>query len=331
MAYSAEILADSVGWSDDRLTTFEIVIPRIVLSEFNTVRLFSRNSASSRAIPVEKQIGRILNDPFVPEKWPVNKPGMQADEVLDEADSIIAAENWIIARDFAVRSAVAIIGGIKQLKDEALRDRISDIDAHLSYPGTDLTTPVHKQIANRLLEPFAWHQIIVTATDWSNFFALRANSQAQPEIQKPAYMMKDLYETTSPKFLTTDEWHLPLIQEDEKDLPLEMLKKISVGRCTRVSYLTHHGLRDVQEDIDLHDRLVKDGHMSPLEHIASPMLPSQYKESPYKGNFRGWNQYRKSIDGEHDFNILRKIFDFELIFIENDAIRQSLTTQLVGV
>jgi thymidylate synthase ThyX len=331
MAYSAEIIADSVGWSDDRLTTFEITIPRFVLAELNTHRIFSRNSASSRAIPVEKQLQRVMDDPFIPEKWPVNKPGMSADEVLNEAESILAEANWIIARDFAVRSAVAFIGGIKQLKDEALRDRISEIDAYLPYPGVDLATPVHKQNANRLLEPFTWHQIIVTATDWNNFYALRANPQAQPEIQKAAYMMKDLYETTSPKFLTIDEWHLPLIQEDEMDMPIDVLKKMSVGRCTRVSYLTHHGVRDFQEDVKLHDRLVKDGHMSPLEHVASPMTPTQYRESPYSGNFRGWNQYRKSVDGESDFSILQKIYDFELIFIENDETRQSLTSQLVGV
>jgi thymidylate synthase ThyX len=331
MAYTAEIIADSVNWLDQRLTTFEITVPRIVLAEFNTHRIFSRNSASSRAIPVEKQITRVLDDPFMPINWGVNQSGMQANSVLPAAEAIIADDIWRSQSEYAILGAVALIGGVKNLKDENLRDRISDIKRSFNWVDNDLPTPVHKQIANRLLEPFSWHQIIVTATDWNNFYALRANPQAQPEIQKVAYMMKDLYENSSPKFLTTDQWHMPLIQEDEMDMPIDMLKKISVGRCTRVSYLTHHGVRDFEEDIKLHDRLVKDGHMSPLEHVAQPMSVSEYRESKYSGNFHGWNQYRKSVNGESDFSILQKIYDFELIFIENDRLRQSIVANLVGI
>ncbi|MGH7234648.1 MAG: hypothetical protein ACREF7_04365, partial [Candidatus Saccharimonadales bacterium] len=129
---------------------------------------------------------------------------------------------------------------------------------------------------------------------------------AQPEIQKVAFMMRDLYQEEVPKTLSLDEWHLPLIQEDELDQPIDKLKKMAVGRCARVSYLTHDtGIRDPEKDLALYDSLLSSGHMSPFEHVARPMTMLEFVNSNgYSGNFRGWHQYRKDIPGENDFSLM---------------------------
>lgn len=307
MAYHAEIIADSINMRDERLTTFEVTMPRIVLAEFNTHRMFSRNSASSRAIPVEKQLTRVLDDPFVPVYWGTNQSGMQAAAELSDDETIQAKEIWLRARDQAVLGAVALIGGLTRLRDGSLQERIAALQAESVHMNQALTTPLHKQIANRLLEPFMWHTVIVTATDWSNFFALRANPMAQPEIQHAAYMMRDRYTEHTPLPLTEEQWHLPLVQPDETGQPTNALKKIAVGRCARVSYLTHDtGKRDTEKDIQLHDSLLSSGHMSPFEHIARPMTPEEAQQSTYSGNFRGWHQYRKDIAHEDDYSLIEQ-------------------------
>lgn len=287
MAYSAKVIADSVSEVGCRLTTLEVTFPRMVLAEFNTHRMFSRNSASSRAIPVEKQLKRIMDDPFVPIHWGRNQPGMQADLELNGLEQISAKRTWLRARDAAVEQV-----------------------HHLLELG------VHKQIANRLLEPFMWHTVIVTATEWSNFFALRANPDAQPEIRRAAELMHEAMNASVPQLVKAGEWHLPLIQPDELDWArrnIDEAIKVSIGRCARVSYLTHEGTRDHAKDIELYERLVGSGHMSPLEHVATPNYfrdsdgnEEWEGESPWSGNFYGWLQFRKTISYESDFSQVEK-------------------------
>lgn len=286
MSYACKILADSVNPHDDRLTTFEVTFPRIVLAEFNTHRMLSRNSASSRAIPVEKQIKRVMEDPFIPVYWGKNQKGMQAEKELSASEKEDAVNQWLWARRDAVLQA----------------QRLAEIG-------------VHKQITNRLLEPFIWHTVIASGTDWQNFFNLRCHKDAQPEIRQIAVMMRDAYQAGKPRELKEGEWHLPLVDWNGPDgeflegpLPANPLTgqqddaawtlaaKISAGRCARVSYLTHDGKRDPQADIDLCDRLVSSGHMSPLEHPAQAM-----NNGLMYGNFQGWLQYRKTILGEAVF------------------------------
>src|SRR5487761_1175166 len=194
MAYEAAVLLDSANNHDERLTTFEVTFPRVVLAELNTHRMLSRNSASSRAIPVTKQLQRVLEDPFMPVYWGINQSGMQAEAELSEEEQVIAEAEWLLQRDYAVLGAVALTGGLDQIKDTALKERVEALQDARGYKHDPLPTPVHKQIANRLLEPFMWHTAIVTATDWRNFFALRANPSAQPEIQRAAYLMRDVYD-----------------------------------------------------------------------------------------------------------------------------------------
>lgn len=278
--YSAKIIADSVSRHGQRLTTMEVVFPRMVLAEFNTHRVFSRNSASSRAIPVEKQLKKIKEQPFVPEYWGANQSGMQAEAELIAGAKDAALDEWLAARDSAV--------------------------AHVEKL---LTIGLHKQLANRILEPFMWHTVIVTATEWSNYFALRANEMAQPEIRKVSELMQAAYEASTPKQLSDDKWHLPLIQEEEYDGVFEKsddARKISAARCARVSYLTHDGKRDLSADIVLYDRLTSGGHMSPLEHVARPLTEDELSEGEFRGNFRGWMQLRKLVPNEDDYAKVEK-------------------------
>jgi hypothetical protein len=222
----------------------------------------------------------VQDDPYIPTHWGKNQKGMQAYFEIDESLKFDSELEWLNARDSAVLHA-------EKLKDMG----------------------IHQQIVNRILEPWLWHTIIVTATEWSNFFHLRDNPEANPEIQVIARMMKEVMDTNSPDDVKYDGWHLPLIQADEivtdesvslghscKIFSTECAKKVSVGRCARVSYLTHDGKRDPSADVELHDRLLKSGHMSPFEHVASPTIFND----KFFGNLRGWISYRLEIPGEED-------------------------------
>jgi thymidylate synthase ThyX len=257
----------------------------MVLAEFNTHRMFSRNSASSRAIPVEKQLAKVRENPFIPIHWGKNQKGMQAEVELTLEEQERAKEAWLKARDYAVIQAEAL-----------------------------LEIGVHKQITNRVLEPYMWHTCICTATEWSNYFHLRHNLMAQPEIHCIAEMMDNDYANSTPQQLDYGQWHLPYVRpEEHAELSLEQLIKLSAARCARVSYLTQDGVRDNEADYTLYNRLLQGGHMSPYEHPARPMTEAEiadYKlvkdvnsgsgEPPFLGNFKGWIQHRKEIKGEED-------------------------------
>lgn len=302
MSFAAKVLTDSRSPAGYRLTTLEATFPRFVLAEFNTHRVFSRNSASSRAIPIAKQLRRVLEQPYVPIEFGSNQPGMQAGAPLAGAKLEAAEAEWLRARDDAVRRVLGLVAApdafaegadlldVLQRVEEAIRDR--------AQPGEWLN--VHKQVANRLLEPFMWHTVIVTATEWDNFWNLRCHADAQPEIRLVAEEMRAAVEGSEPAELGWDEWHLPLVRPEDRDqvASIEDLIKVSAGRCARVSYLTHAGKRDLDADIELHDRLLESGHMSPLEHPARPLVETELKESEWSGNFRGWRSYRKDIPGE---------------------------------
>jgi len=281
--YDAKILADSVTEAGHRLTTFQVCFPRIVLAEFNTHRVFSRNSASSRAIPVLKRIEGILEAPFVPEAFAANKAGMQAGGTLEGSGQEEARKIWLDARDAAVKHAT-----------------------RLEKLG------VHKQWANRLLEPFAWHTVIVTATEWENYWNLRVSHMAQPEIFTVSAKMRQLFVDSEPKLIRLDDplpWHLPLVGSEYGDdwnvlrINPGLAVKLSVARCARVSYLTHEGKRDIEKDQGLYDRLTSNGHMSPTEHAARPMgeVELSLARGGFCGNFRGWVQHRKELPGEAVF------------------------------
>ena len=259
------MIADSTSPSGTRLTTLEVRLHRFVLAELNTHRVFSRNSASSRAIPIAKQIERVLTDPALPLEYGSKRAGMQAGPPL-EGDALLAAQQvWLTARNSAVAAA-----------QELLR------------------LGVHKQVANRLLEPFMWHTVIVSSTDWDGFWTQRCSPLAQPEIRVAAEAMRDAVHASTPIARANGDWHLPYITDDDRadaGGEHEMLRRVSAARCGRVSYLTQDGRRDLDEDLQLYERFVTADppHASPLEHVATPAAATDVH---HLGNLRGWRQLR---------------------------------------
>jgi thymidylate synthase ThyX len=290
--YKVSIVLDSINPVGDRLTTFALTYPRFVHAELMTHRIFSRNSASSRAIPSEKMRDLVKNHPALPVWWGKNQSGMQAREQLDDASRAEAKRLWLEARDVM-----------------------------LSYSDKLAQLGLHKQLANRLTEPWMPITVLVSATSFANWFHLRDHKDAQPELQIVATEMHHQYLESQPQSLRAGEWHMPYIRHDDhaaasdytkrinfgggggraerEDDYRSYLRRVSVGRCARVSYLTHEGRRDLEKDIELHDKLAATassedpGHFSPFEHVAEALD----KHEP-SGNFRGWRQYRKLFPTE---------------------------------
>ncbi len=250
-----------------------VTYPRIIHSEMMTHRVFSRNSASSRAIPASKMIQMVQDEPFIPIHWGKNQPGMQAKEEIPILDRRLAAHLWEEALKRALQSAT-----------------------YLTELG------VHKQIVNRILEPFAWITVIITATEWENFFAQRCHPDAEPHIRKVAEMMRDALYTLTweerpiPRKLW--EWHLPYITDEDRAVTHQPdLIKASVARCARVSYLNHDGTRDINKDLELYEKLEAGGHWSPFEHVAQVVDYPQLRGR--NGNFKGqFAQWRKTCEAK---------------------------------
>jgi thymidylate synthase ThyX len=273
MAFKCEVLADSISDTQQyhRLTTMELTYPRIIHSEVLTHRRFSRNSASSRAIPVDKMLRMVEDEPFIPIHWGAAQSGMQASHEVDMDIRARAGARWLIARDNAVIAA-------RKLHNMGL----------------------HKQVINRIVEPFMWITVIVSGTEsaWANFFALRIHQMAEPHIKQIACMAKAAYLKSEPKVLQYQDWHLPLFgMPGDEEVKREDRPKVSAARCARVSYLTHDGRRDVEEDLKLFHRLKdeKPMHASALEHPAM-VAPTIQGEN---GNYQpGWVQFRKMFRNE---------------------------------
>ncbi len=273
MPAGVKILLDSIGPAGNRLTTFECTYQRFIHSEIMTHRVFSRNAASSRAIPIEKMIERVEKDPAMPRHWGKNQAGMQAREELDDLRLDECQSLWLKARDEATRHAWMLA-----------------------------SRGLHKQIVNRVLEPFSFITVIITATEYENFFKQRCHPDAQPEIKWVADEMQRLYRESVPYERAAGDWHMPLLCDEDFRNPLpenfkgnadEYLCKVSVARCARVSYLTHDGKRDIAKDLELYERLATADppHWSPMEHVAMA-LPTAERS----GNFAGWRQLRKTLE-----------------------------------
>lgn len=307
---NAKIVADSVNEFKHRISTLEVVGPRIILAEFNTHRLFSRNSASSRAIPFSKMVEAVETNPFIPIAWQKSHSGMQGNEYITDPFEIQRrVDAWLKARDAAVLQA-----------------------KFLHEMGTT------KQICNRLLEPFMYHKVLVTSTEFSNFFNLRAplyklkgldkeyarskkdwlefmelssaehpdfypktdvdwlkinDSQAEIHIQAVAEAVWNAMNESAPKQLKAGEWHIPygdLLDENQikkvygsnyeasdlsgtKTAREAITIKTAVARAARVSYtiVGQEKEHDYTKDIALYDSLLKSRHMSPFEHCAKAM------------------------------------------------------------
>lgn len=289
MTISAKVIADSTC-EGNRITTFELEYPRFIHAEFMTHRQFSRNAASSRAIPVKKQLQLIEDNPAQPIHYGLNQPGMTAAE---ECDNLVIIDDveydreeaWLAARDLAAEVAEAF--------DEA------------GY---------HKQIVNRLTEPFSHIKVVCTATEYDNFFWLRCHPDAQPEIRELANQMWIARKVSVPVELQPRDWHTPYYEDGyvfaegpKQDELISNALTISASCCAQVSYRkTDDSLEKAKA---IFKRLVesKPVHASPFEHQATPLVSygqeghthSDLRGGIWSGNFRGWVQYRQLLD-EHD-------------------------------
>lgn len=289
---TAKVIEHSSCRDSKDLITLQLRYPRFIHSEFMTHRVFSRNASSSRAIPVAKMIEQVRTDPAMPLHWGANQAGMQAKAELQGELRELAIERW----------------------RNAAQDTARLVEVMLEE------TNLHKQVLNRLLEPFQLISVIVTATEWENFFELRNHPDAQPEIRQLAVVMLEAIsqsvavdrteqesdEITDGGELTVN-WHLPYVTTEERLLyPTQprYLAKLSAARCARVSYLTHDGKTpDHEKDLELYERLVGGVplHASPIEHQAYPdRLDEEEGWLGYSlhANFPGWCQLRKLVECE---------------------------------
>lgn len=261
---NAVILADSINEHGNRITTFDLTFPRFILAELATHRVFSMNSASSRAIPFEKMKEMVMNNPFIPIAWQKDHKGMQGEEYFTSVDDIHRNERkWLAARTYAVNSAKYL---------------------NMGFPEDEKGIGVTKQLCNRLLEPFMWHSVILTGTDFENFFNLRIHPAAEIHINELAKCMKEAMNSNEPTLLQEGEWHLPM----SSDAPDNDKLKIVTARMARKSYQTlgDDPKIDYGADIRLHDRLLVERHASPFEHASVCRGNKRY------ANYQGWESYR---------------------------------------
>lgn len=308
---TAKVVCDSVSEQGVRLTTFEIEYPRFIHGELMTHRMLSKNSSSSRAIPIQKMLDQIESNMAIPVYWGKNKSGMQAVEEVSKFDEAKSVLNWERSYNY-------------------VKERVENM----------VEIGLHKQVPNRLTEPFQMMKVVITGTDWDNFFNLRIHPDAQPEICMLAYKMYQAMQESEPTVLKEGDWHLPYVNvgwngkgviayydEDFDVLSLEDAIKLSAASCASVSYRTE-GMTLEKAD-KIFDMLIKAQviHASPFEHLATPIVFKETNEicnmfeyldkvegvthvnkqgELCSGNLRGWIQYRHLLPNNTNWE-----FDFE--------------------
>ena len=309
MTIKATVIADSINLRGERITTFELEYPRFIHAEFMTHRLFSRNAASSRAIPVDRLLNLIKEDTAMPVHWGKNQPGMSAREECNDCIVIErAGGQHVLTREEAWAHA---------------RDNAIEVAEWFNKAG------YHKQIVNRITEPFTHIKVVCTATEYDNFFWLRKHKDAQPEIQRLAEVMFERREASGPKLLNVGSWHVPyygtesiwvpVIDEtndtivdinalvDINGFTLEDALSISSSCAAQISYRRLDS--SVEKGRDIYKRLIESfpPHFSPFEHQASPLpiledgvwaLGTTHIDANgnyWSGNFRGWTQHRQLL------------------------------------
>jgi uncharacterized protein (UPF0147 family) len=271
MTINVKMVADSISPSGHRISTMQLTYPRFIHSEFMTHRMFSRNASSSRAIPVSRMLSNVWNDPATPVHWGTNMPGMQAREELRQFRRLAARVLWKVSG----RTMCVVAWCMSRIG-------------------------LHKQVANRLLEPWQHIHVVVTATEWDNFFALRCHPDAQPEFQELARLMQRVRDMSVPRQLRYGEWHLPYVTRAERaEYSISEAIRVSAARCCRVSYMNHDGKKTtLDQDLGLYNKLVTADppHMSPVEHQATPS-----PDDRFYFNLRGWQSNRWWIEAAAKF------------------------------
>lgn len=353
--YNARVLAHSQSPDGFEVITMEATYPRPVHGELMTHRDLSRNSASSRAIPLVNQLQNVLENPFIPDKFGINQPGMQAYAHLEGFKHEEAVELWLQGRDRAATTALELVLG-KRIASNAFEyepdreyvsgrvllenfDKIKNLIPK-SADKIDLSETsllnIHKQLASRGLEAYLWHTVVITATELDNFYALRDHPEAQSQIATIAHLMRVAHEESTPQQLDYGAWHLPYVDEDEFTDPYDGIRA-SAARCAAVSY-NRQQIRNPEREFARYTDLVQGGHMSPLEHQATPFSKeelairretrarmnrlaeegsrfSNLEEAArtrggialaadrllFSGNLQGFTQHRKLIPHENNF------------------------------
>jgi thymidylate synthase ThyX len=301
---SAKVIADSLSGFGARLTTMQLRYPRFIHAEFMTHRAFSRNASSSRATPVARLIQDVVDDPAVPMFWGKNQPGMQAGE---EHDALVTIE-W----DNTFRSNP---DGVDSYFEPASREGawLMALDRAVDAARAFSAAGYHKQVVNRLLEPFTHINVVVTASEWDNFFALRDHPLAEPHIRLLAQEMKNALAQSAPRLIGYGQWHTPYVESHPDSIESAVMSaQISAARCARVSYLTHDGREPSgPDDLKLFDRLLTANpmHASPMEHPATPDYfskggPGWHRPEDH-GNLVGWISLRKGIEAERRDHLLK--------------------------
>lgn len=321
MAFEVKVILDSVATCGKRLTTITATYPRVVHSEVLTHRDRARNSASSRAIPFPKMSEMIDSDPFIPIKWGAEQGSMQTgDEIPEELrpfakmiwlESLLSQQRYANTLHYIGKAACAAVDGnvAIAISDQMSPSEIAALVRWVDEHRNDDDVPrIHKSIPNRLIEPWMWITVVMTATEWNNFFRLRCHPDAEIHFQKIAGMIRDALDASTPTPRDAHEqcgkWHLPFIRGEDWDwareatgcepaAAMDRLCRVSVARCARVSYLTHEGVRDPEKDLGLFEKLSNGsgfGHWSPMEHVAQACC-----EPLRSGPFVGWKQYRKEF------------------------------------
>jgi hypothetical protein len=283
--YSAEVIKHSVSPAGIELVTFEVEYPHAVHKDVMTHR-WARNFQSFRAVPTEILLPKIKDDPFRPEEFNGRVKGMGRGEAIREQE--LANALWDEHVERCIGTAMKM-----------------------------MTLNVAKEQVNFVLQDLCWIKGIITTTmpQLENFFNLRLDTdengdpRARKEVYSIASLMQRAYYGSKPLTVSSG-WHLPFIDAEDygevadiaaidgEDEAMEVLKRISAGRCARISYLTHHGVRDPQKDWELANKLMTDGHMSPFEHQGQPIEEPWYDRDKCGSFGYGWRQYRKFIKGE---------------------------------
>lgn len=274
------ILGSQSSLSKDKIATFLCIIPRIVLAEFNTHRMLTRNSASSRAIPFEKMLESVRNNPFIPMKWMKEHSGMQGTKFFEPGE---------------FSSETVELPSILQVKQKPIIGIYHDALKNLWLLGRDIAAEfaqilnkigLSKQFCNRLLEPWAYHTIAVTATEWENFFALRAHPAAEIHIQHLAYLMLEEYNKYEFQLLEPGQWHIPyhekIKEQFGEDLTLKDYLHVSTMMLARTSYsVFDHDMSQwtLEKYHEKYNDMKKSRpmHASPFEHCNRTMNEYEYE------------------------------------------------------
>ena len=301
---SATVIADSISPQRIRMTTMELEYPRFIHAELMTHRMLSKNAASSRAIPILAMHEAIKDKTAMPVHWGKNQPGMSAKEEVDDLTKRGAVGVWIAARD-----------------------------SMLSHSTILSSSGLHKQIANRITEPFQMMKTVISGTEWANLLWLRHHPDAQPEFFELAKQISEAFEKSVPMFIKAGEYHVPYVQRvcreedgkmlymdsNETEMSAEDALKVSASCCAQVSYRKNDD--SLEKAKNIFARLIESEplHASPVEHQATPMVitdtgpyiegmsPTRWEEGVthmdknrayWSGNLRGWIQHRKLLANE---------------------------------